>query len=605
MPANTPIQPDRVATLNGLFQARVASAPDKAAYRQFDPATQTWKSWSWGQVSREVTRWQAALVKEGLAPGDRVAVMLKNCVEWIIFDQAALSLGLVTVPLYLDDRPDSAAWIIDNAGARLLLVEGRFQHRKVAEIVSTSHRLERVISLLSPERLADWNPKFVLADDWLNAAAGIAIPQRRLTPDMLASIVYTSGTTGKPKGVMLTHDNMLWNAWYASLCLDFAPDEIFLSFLPLSHTLERTAGYYLPMLLGSEVVFARSIALLSQDLQVIQPTVLVSVPRIYERVYARIQDALAKKGALAQRIFQSAVEVGWHRFELAQGRAAWHPKLLAWPLLKRLVADDIVEKLGGKLKVAVSGGAALSPDIARMFVGLGVPVYQGYGLTEASPVISVNRPGSNKPASIGKALPGVEIKIDANNELLSRSRCVMRGYWDNPEATMAVIDGAGWLRTGDLARMDEQGYLYIVGRIKDIIVLNNGEKASPGDMESAIALDPLFGQVMIVGEGRPCLACVAVLNEEHWHSFCEDQNINSYRADALADSRVNKALLARIAERLKGFPGYAQVRRLYPTLEPWTVENGLLTPTLKMKRKQLQEKYQEAIEAMYKNLSGY
>lgn len=605
MPSKLFIQPDRAATLSGLFHERLGATPDKFAYRQFDSATETWKSWTWRQVDKEVARWQAALVKEGLAPGDRVAVMLKNCVEWIIFDQAALGLGLVTVPLYLDDRPDSAAWIIDNAEARLLLVEGRFQHRKVAEIVSATHKLERVVSLLSPERLADWNPKFVLAEDWLNAADGVAVPQRRLTPDMLASIVYTSGTTGKPKGVMLTHDNMLWNAWYASLCLDFSGDEIFLSFLPLSHTLERTAGYYLPLLLGAEVVFARSIALLSQDLQAIQPTVLVSVPRIYERVYARIQDALTRKGGAAQRLFQSAIEVGWYRFEYENGRATWHPKLLAWPLLKKLVADGIVEKWGGRLKVAVSGGAALCPDIARVFVGLGIPVYQGYGLTEASPVISVNRPGANRPASIGKALPGVEVQIDANNELLSRSRCVMRGYWNNPAATSAVVDGAGWLHTGDLARMDEQGYLYIVGRIKDIIVLNNGEKASPADMEAAVTLDPLFEQVMVVGEGKPCLACVAVLNEEHWRTFCSEHNLDPDKADALADSRVNKMLLARIAERLKGFPGYAQVRRLYLTPGPWTVENGLLTPTLKMKRKQLQERYQEAIEAMYKNLSGY
>src|ERR1700690_338826 len=213
MPGRAPLQPDRVATLSGLFQARIAASPDQAAYRQFDSATDAWKSWTWRQIGQEVARWQAALVREGLAPGDRVAVMLKNCAEWIIFDQAALGLGLVTVPLYLDDRPDSAAWIIDNAGARLLLVEGRFQHRKVAEIVSASQKLEHVISLLSPERLADWSPKFVVADDWLNAATGVAIPQRRLTPDMLASIVYTSGTTGKPKGVMLTHDNMFGNAW--------------------------------------------------------------------------------------------------------------------------------------------------------------------------------------------------------------------------------------------------------------------------------------------------------------------------------------------------------------------------------------------------------
>ncbi|MGA7178305.1 MAG: AMP-dependent synthetase/ligase [Thiobacillaceae bacterium] len=599
-----PLQPDRVATLNGLFAARVEATPDKAAYRQFDSKSGTWDSWTWKQVSQEVDRWRAALIKEGLSPGDRVAVMLKNCVEWIVFDQAALSLGLITVPLYLDDRPDNAVWIIDNAGARVLLVEGKFQHRKVAEIVSTSKRLERVVSLLPPERLAEWSPQFVIAKDWLNAAKGTPVPERRVSPDMLASIVYTSGTTGKPKGVMLTHDNMLWNAWYASQCLQFGPDEIFLSFLPLSHTLERTGGYYMPLLLGAEVVFSRSITLLAQDLQTIHPTVLVSVPRVYERIYGRIQDALAKKGAIAEQLFKSAVDVGWHKFEYEQGRASWHPKLLSWPLLKKLVADGVVERLGGRLKAAISGGAALCPQIARVFIGLGVPLYQGYGLTETSPVMTVNRPGANMPASVGKPLPGIEVKIDTNNELLSRSRCIMRGYWNDPEATAAAIDGAGWLHTGDQARMDEQGYLYITGRIKDIIVLSNGEKASPGDMESAITLDPLFEQAMIAGEGKPWLACVTSLNQEHWKAYCQEHNLNADRADTLSDRRINKLLLSRIGNRLKDFPGYAQVRRLHATLEPWTVENGLLTPTLKMKRKQIQEKYREAVEAMYENLSG-
>jgi long-chain acyl-CoA synthetase len=603
MTSSAPLQPDRVATLNGLFAARVEATPDKSAYRQFDSATETWKSWTWKQVSNEVGRWRAALIKEGLAPGDRVAVMLKNCVEWIIFDQAALSLGLVTVPLYLDDRPDNAVWIIDNAGARVLLVEGRYQHRKVAEIVSTSKKLERVVSLLAPERLAEWSPQFVIAEDWLNAARGTTVPERRVSTDMLASIVYTSGTTGKPKGVMLTHENMLWNAWYASQCLAFTPEEVFLSFLPLSHTLERTAGYYLPLLVGAEVVFARSIALLAKDIQSIRPSVLVSVPRIYERMYGRIYDALEKKGSMAQQLFATAVDVGWHKFEYEQGRASWHPKLLAWPLLKKLVADSVVERLGSRLKAAISGGAALCPEIARTFIGLGVPIYQGYGLTETSPVLSVNKPGANIPASIGKPLPGVEVRIDANNELLSRSRCIMRGYWDNPEATAAAIDGAGWLHTGDLARMDEHGHLYIIGRMKDIIVLNNGEKAPPGDMESAIALDPLFEQAMIVGEGKPYLACVAVLNQEHWNEFCREHHLNATQADTLADSRVNKMLLARIGSRLKEFPGYAQVRRLHATLEPWTVENGLLTPTLKLKRQQIQEKYQEAVDALYESFS--
>jgi long-chain acyl-CoA synthetase len=593
------INPDRVQTLDGLFRERVSLTPDKPAYRQFDSSANTWKSHTWAEVAREVTRWQAALIKEGLAPGDRVAIMLKNCVEWVIFDQAALSLGLVTVPLYLDDRPDNASWIINNSGARLLLVEGRFQHRKVAEIIAAAGKLERVVSLLPPEKPTDWNQQFVVAEDWLKNAEGTAVPERRVTAGMLASIVYTSGTTGRPKGVMLTHENMLWNAWYSSCSVSFDPEEIFLSFLPLSHTFERTGGYYLPMLTGSEVVYARSINLLAQDLRTIRPTVLISVPRIYERMYDRMQDALEKKGAFARTLFERAVDVGLRQFEHRQGRASWHPKLLAWPLLKKLVADPVLEKMGGRLKYAISGGAPISPDIAKTFIGLGVPLLQGYGLTESSPVIAVNRPESNIPDSIGKPLDGQEIRIGDNNELLVRGRCVMRGYWDNPQATAAAIDDAGWLHTGDQARVDEYGHYHIVGRIKDIIVLSNGEKVPPDDMESAIALDPLFDQVMVMGEGKPYLAALATLNHKHWQAWCAEQHLDASRTDTLSDSRVNKMLLARVSAHLKGFPGYAQVRRAWFTLDPWTVENGLLTPTMKMKRAKIAAHYAKEIESLF------
>jgi long-chain acyl-CoA synthetase len=594
------INPDRAQTLSGLFRERVVATPGKTAYRQFDVASNSWKSFSWAETAQEVARWQQALTQEGLTPGDRVAVMLRNCVEWVIFDQAALGLGLVTVPLYLDDRPDNAAWIIDNAGARLLLVEGRFQHRKVAEIVATSKSLQRVVSLLPAEKLADWSPQFVLAADWLKAAVGNEVREHHITPEMLASIVYTSGTTGRPKGVMLTHENMLWNAWYSSRCVDLGEDEVFLSFLPLSHSLERTGGYYLPMLAGCEVVFARSINHLAQDLLNVRPTVLISVPRIYERVYARIQDALAKKGAAAAALFRLATEVGWRRFEHAQGRASWHPKLLLWPVMQKLVAEGVTQKLGGRLKFAISGGAALPPEIAKLFIGLGVPLLQGYGLTEASPVVTANRPGSNIPESIGKPLDGVEIRIGEHDELLTRSRCVMRGYWGDPEATAAAIDGAGWLHSGDQVRMDEHGHYYITGRIKDIIVLSNGEKVPPGDMESAITLDPLFDQVMVIGEGKPCLAALVALNEDNWRAWCESLRLDASRTDILRDSHVHKLLLARLSGRLKDFPGYAQVRRAFFTLEQWTVENGLLTPTMKMKRTIISTRYAREIESLFR-----
>ena len=592
--------PDKLETLCGLFQARLTASADRIAYRQFDETCNDWVSFTWAQVNVEVQRWQAALVKEGLVPGDRVAIMLKNCVEWVIFDQAALGLGLVTVPLYLDDRPDSAAYILNHSGARLLLVEGKFQHKKLAEITGSANTLQHIVSLTPPENAqVNGSTRFVVAADWLAAAADTPVPARHLSSDLLASIVYTSGTTGRPKGAMLTHENMLWNAFYASQCADFGPDEIFLSFLPMSHTLERTAGYYLPMLIGAEVAYARSIAQLAQDLLAIRPTVLISVPRIYERVYARIQDGLAKKGALAKLLFNLAVQVGWRRFERAQGRAGWHPELVLWPLLHKLVAGNVTAKLGGRLKIAVSGGAALSPDIARVFIGLGVPIYQGYGLTETSPVVCVNRPDSNVPSSIGPPMPEIEVKIGDNDELLTRSRCVMRGYWQNEEATRALIDADGWVHTGDKARVDADGHYTIIGRIKDIIVLNNGEKVPPTDMESAILLDPLFEQVMIVGEGTPYLAALTVLNEEHWQTFAASLSVDPKHPMSLRDPKVVKALTRRVADHLKHFPGYAQIRRLHPELAPWTVDDGLLTPTLKVKRNQVLDRYRTAVEAMY------
>jgi len=596
--------PESLGTLCGLFRARVAATPDQIAYRQYDDASETWVSFSWAGVAAEVARWQAALVKEGLAPGDRVAIMLKNSVEWVIFDQAALGLGLVTVPLYLDDRPDSAAYILDHADVKLLLVEGKVQHRKLAEIAGSARGLQRIVSLAAPETdLSEWRERFVVAADWLAAAAGTPVPAHLLSADLLASLVYTSGTTGRPKGVMLTHDNLLWNAWYASQCADFGPHEVFLSFLPLSHTLERTGGYYLPMLLGAEVAYARSIAQLAQDLQVIRPTVLVSVPRIYERVHARILDSLEKKGAAARLLFRLAVWVGWRRFERSQGRVAWTPEQWLWPLLHKLVAGNVTEKLGGKLKLAISGGAALCPQIARVFIGLGVPIFQGYGLTEASPVVTVNRPDSNVPASIGQPLPGVEVRIGDDDELLTRSRCLMRGYWKNEEATRAMIDADGWLHTGDQARVDADGHYTIIGRIKDIIVLSNGEKVPPSDMESAIQLDPLFEQAMIVGEGKPYLAALVVLNEEHWRAFAAHLHVDPALPATLRDAKVVKALTKHVAHQLKHFPGYAQVRRVHLELKPWTVDDGLLTPTLKLRRSQVLDRYRAEVEALYADLA--
>lgn len=595
------IAPEVAGSLPGLLAARAAASPERPAYRRFDAGENRWVTLTWREVALEVDRWARALVAEKLPRGSRVAVMMKNCPEWAIFDLAAMRLGLVTVPLYADDRAENAAWILAHAEAKCLLVEGPVQHRKLRALIAQAPQLQRVLTLLPPEDGDDHGGRLVAVDAWLSRGAGGALPATLPGLEDTASIVYTSGTTGRPKGVMLSHGNILWNIWYTLHCGPFGADDVFLSFLPLSHTLERTCGLYLPMAVGAEVAFARSVVGLAQDLETLRPTVLISVPRIYERFYARLAETLARKGRLAQWLFARAVDIGWWRFEHLQGRAPWRPEFLLWPWLDRSIGAPLRARLGGRLKYAVSGGAALAPELARVFTGLGVPLYQGYGLTEASPVITVNRPGSNIPTSIGLPLPGVEVRLDENGELLTRSRCVMQGYWRDEEATHAAIDADGWLHTGDQANQDRYGHYHIVGRLKDIIVLSNGEKVPPADMETNITLDPLIAQAMIVGEGKPFLAAVVVLDGGQWPAFAQSLGLPAEEA-SLADSRVSKALLARIAARLSAFPGYAQVRRVHATLDEWSVDNGLLTPTLKIRRGALLEKYRAAIESMYKSL---
>jgi long-chain acyl-CoA synthetase len=327
--------------------------------------------------------------------------------------------------------------------------------------------------------------------------------------------------------------------------------------------------------------------------------VLVSVPRIYERVYAKVMAGLEEKGDKAKRLFKLAEDVGWKRFLYRQGRGSWSPSLLLWPLLERLVARKITDRLGGRLKLAVSGGAALVPRIARTFIGLGVPILQGYGLTESSPIITCNRPHDNVPDSVGQPVDGVEVKIGNHEELLARGPNIMLGYWNHEEASGRVIDDEGWLHSGDKARIDEQGRIYITGRIKEIIVLSNGEKVSPVDMEMAITMDPLIEQVMVVGEQKPYLSAICILDPDYWLEFAPTIGVDPNQPRVLERPEVEKAVLERISEQVKMFPGYARIFRVHLSFEPWCVENGLMTPTLKLKRTKVMAKLAQPIAKLY------
>jgi long-chain acyl-CoA synthetase len=588
---------EAAVTLDGLFRERVKRTPDLVAYRAYNEAHSNWRDYTWGQIEHQVARWQAALEKDGLKPGDRVAVMLRNCPEWVTYDQAALGLGLVVVPLYTQDRPENVAYIIHDSGCKVLLIEGAEQWKALSEVKGQLDGLVRIVTVHPVPNAGE--PRARSLGEWLPDQGG-AVRHVPRDPKALATIVYTSGTTGRPKGVMLSHRNILSNAAAASLeVLTTGPDDMFLSFLPLSHTFERTCGYYLTIMTGSTNAYSRGIPQLAEDLQAIRPTILISVPRIYERVYGRIRTALDEGSPLKKKLFLLAVEVGYARFEHAQGRGPWKPSFLLWPLLNALVAKKIRARLGGRLRAAISGGAALPSDISRVFIGLGLTVLQGYGLTETSPIACANRPDDNMPASIGKPIPGVEVKIGAQNALMIKGPNVMLGYWNNPEATKAMIGPDGWLNSGDTARMDEEGHVFITGRLKEIIVLSNGEKVPPVDIEAAIARDPLFEQVMLLGEGKPYLSVMVVLNADHWKKLCAERDLNPSSLETTRSRQVDEVLLSRVAAQMKEFPGYAQVRRVSATLEPWTVENGLLTPTMKLKRAKVMEKFNREIDGMY------
>jgi long-chain acyl-CoA synthetase len=592
VPAST-IPADVAVTLPGLFRERVRRSPNTVAYRYFDQALAIWKDSTWYEMECEVARWQLALQKESLEKGDRVAIMAKNCREWVMFDQAALGLGLVLVPLYIQDRADNTAYILKDCDAKLLVIGDAEQWSIIKENDLCIDTVNRIVSI---EKIDSANhAKLIDIHDWVPNEKGHGLITNPSDADALATIVYTSGTTGNPKGVMLSHRNILSNAYSGLRSFYITEGDIFLSFLPLSHTLERTIGYYLPMMAGATVAFSRSILQLAEDLLVIKPTSIISVPRIYERVYARIKKNIDSRSKLLRSLFYFSIDVGWRRFEYSQGREKYSVSMLLWPLIYLLFAKKIQKRLGGRLRGGICGGAPIAPSISRIFVALGIPIVQGYGLTEASPVISVNRIDHNIPASIGPIYPDVEVCIGENDELLAKGDNIMLGYWNCPEETHKVIDDDGWLHTGDQAKIEDD-YIYITGRLKEIIVLANGEKISPSDMELAIAHDAFFEQVVILGEARPYLTAIAVLEKDQWKRFAAK---HGFAVNDFTKPEVEEILLKRMSRNLHRFPGYAQIRRMTCTLEPWTIEQGLITPTLKVKRPRVMEKFQQQIDAMY------
>ncbi|WP_332812988.1 AMP-dependent synthetase/ligase [Ramlibacter sp.] len=592
-----------VRTLAGLLAWRVAQTPEAEAYRQYDEARAAWAGTSWREFGERVQRFARALAALGLQRGDRVAILLPNSVDAVGVDQAVLALGCVPVPLHVTDNPGSIAYILGDSEASVLMADSLSHWQAIAQTEMVPAALRHVVVRQGEPGAIGGPPTVVSLRDWL--AQGDAAPAAspaQVQEDDLAGLVYTSGTTGKPKGVMLTHANILSNVKAGLALLHPRVEDVFLSFLPLSHTFERTCGYYVAIACGACTAFARSVPQLPEDLLTVRPTILVSVPRIYERVYGRLQTML-EESTVKRTLFHWAQAVGWRRFCRehglpVEGAGSAAIDAAAWPLLSGAVASRLQARFGGRLRLAISGGAALSQPIARTFLGLGIHILQGYGMTESSPVVSANTPGDNDPRTVGRPLEGVEVRIGENRELLVRGPNVMRGYWKRPQDTARAIDPDGWLHTGDQAAL-EDGRVRILGRVKEIIVTSTGEKIAPVDLETAIAADPLFEQAYCFGDHRPFIACLAVMGREPWERLCKGLGLDPDQPGSLANPKAVQAALARIRELTRDFPYYAQPRAIGLLREPWTVEDSLITPTLKLKRANLSARFASEIERLY------
>lgn len=594
---------DLVRVLPELLTHHMEKRPDLPLFTFWLPTEKTWKTINVKETVEQITRWRHALVKEGLTKGDRCAMLLPNGINAILFDQSVLANALVPVPLHAVDTAGSSSYIINDSGAKLL-VTGRLNRWEAIRDTEDHPALKTVVITGEPvQEHQDGDVRVVRLDQWLTEGNGSELPAGP-EPQDLAALVYTSGTTGKPKGVMLTHRAILANVTGVLQNICPEPEDVWLSFLPLSHTFERTTTYYTAMGFGNRVAFNRNIGLLADDLKVIRPTILMSVPRIYEKVYDKIQDALVKKPAFVQKLFHTAVDVGYRRFcrenglPVQGGLLSLFDPLIAGFLDKK-VGAGIRGIFGGRPRIFISGGAAFNPEVSRTFLGLGINILQGYGMTETAPIMSVNKVGDNHPQTVGPALVNIEVRVGENDELQMRGPSLMNGYWNRPADTKAVFTEDGWLRTGDQADIFSDGHIRIKGRIKEIIVTSTGEKVPPADLEQALESDHLVSQAMVVGENRPYIAALVVLNAQEWKKLAAELKLDADDPLSLETRAARQAVLRRVKAAAAGFPNYAVPRQVRLFLEPWSIENGLMTPTLKLKRGPMRIRFADAIESLY------
>ena len=592
---------ENLTTLPQLLVNSVERYGEREALRQFDKETKSWHSLSYAQLMARVMEWRRAYAAMNFERGTRIGILMPNSIDHACADQAALANGLVPVPLHAIDTPGASAFILSDSRAKVLVTNKLTRWKQIKAAGGDLQDLTAVI--ITEDEVDDETGMVRGLSEWLAAGTHVVELPEGPKEDDLAGIVYTSGTTGRPKGVMLTHGNIVSNVKATLECVFPQVGDIFLSFLPLSHTFERTAGYYLALATGCTIAYNRSVLLLADDLKTIRPTVIISVPRVYERIFARVHDKLKKSRPAARYLFDWAVEIGWRDFcrrnhlPVEHTGRAWLDGLMR-PLVRK-VSSTLLDQFGGRLRIAISGGAALSSKVARTFCGLGLPIIQGYGMTEASPIIAGNNRTLNQPNTVGKPFNNVEVRLGEGDEIQIKGPSITRGYWNRPDATADAFTEDGWFRTGDVGGFNELGLLSIKGRIKEIIVTSTGEKVPPADLEAAIETDPLFSQCYVIGENRPYLSLITVVNPDEWASFAKSCGVDPADPASLDNPSVKTAALKRAKTAAGEFPHYALPRAVVLTQEPWTIENGLITPTLKLKRGPLSKKFANVIAQLY------
>ncbi|HTW88108.1 MAG TPA: long-chain fatty acid--CoA ligase [Candidatus Binataceae bacterium] len=586
-------------TLALAFEERVRRFGDRVFLKeQVDKA---WRGHTWTEIDGAAARLRAGLAASGIKPGDRVAILAENSPQWVIADLAVLGLGGVVVPLYTTIAAEETAHVLNDSGARLMAIKGVEPLKKILALAPSIPKLERIITLDSPSAS---DPIGGALPIWSLESASAPSPMPAIDGGRgdLATLIYTSGTTGPSKGAMLTHGNLLGNCEGALNALELDERDTVLSVLPIAHSFERTAGYYTVAMCGGTIAYAEGLSQIAQDLQAIRPSVFLVVPRLLEVVYNRVMRSVDEAPAPRRRLFRTALEIG-KRAASYRNRRAPVPAHLEIPmkLFRRLVFARIRSIFGDRMRYLISGGAPLPVEIFEFLAAAEVPIFEGYGLTEAGPVVSVNLPGRTRIGTVGQPLINVEVKTAGDGELMVRGPNVMKGYFGREDDTREVLDDSGWLHTGDIARIDADGYIAITDRKKEIIVLSGGKNVSPANLENRLMSDPWIAQACIMGDRRKHLAALIVPDFEQLAAELKRDGIAAKTPEELVSEPALKALFQR---RLRDFnrtlSDFEAISAFTLVAHPFSQDNGELTPTLKLRRRVVMAHYREQIETMYR-----